>query len=703
LCDAIRRGNIDELRRILDDGVIRRIVRGPEDEVGALDAPVPILLNDWCPACRGWPPILIAASREHETAARLLIEYGASLDLPLDTEYVDWRGPLFNHANPHYDQAWHMTPLEIAAGRYGSPIEVRTLIAVGADPNAPSLNGRTLLSLAAYAGKPDIARELIAGGADVNAKDPLGLTPLHYAVIGSNVHIGGGYTRRDYDEFDIRAKEVNSWAPVGLRADRHGQDQVAVLLLQNGADIDTTGMWGQTPLGLAVLRKNLPFVKLLLERGADPNTRAVSIARHPGQGWSPLNRAICHHYDDIRELLLAHGAEMDVFDAIRLGEDDTVRRMLAEDPFLIHAREGEYFCTPLIAAIGWDRPELTEDLVSAGSDVNSRMRFNYTPLHVAVNRGSVDLAAVLLAQGADTEAEARINSVTPLMRAIQLENMEMARLLIAAGADPGRPNRLGFTPLHAAAEMEDLPAIEMLLAAGVDPSPICMISNSSWFLLEGKMPPQDMFQEEQARRHDPDATTGWTPLHYAVTRNNQEAVTALLAAGADPRIVDLDGNTLLHVAADRADPGLFYLFLDQSIDIQAVNDEGRSALMLAVIQGSYAKVAGLLHYGADATERDGQGRTLLHMFSLRKDPRVASVLLAAGAEVDARDESDRTPLHVAALNQNCDVARALLHAGADVDAVDSDGRTPLYYAMRRVDRMTIAVLLANGATPIAAP
>ena len=36
---------------------------------------------------------------------------------------------------------------------------------------------------------------------------------------------------------------------------------------------------------------------------------------------------------------------------------------------------------------------------------------------------------------------------------------------------------------------------------------------------------------------------GWTPLHYASLRGHAEAITALLAAGADKTIKDASGGT----------------------------------------------------------------------------------------------------------------------------------------------------------------
>ena len=119
------------------------------------------------------------------------------------------------------------TPLMYAA-LYGDAAAVRTLLEIGADPNARNEAGATALM---WAVRDREKVELLVGrGADVNARSNDGRTPLLIAA---------------------------SW-PGGL--------EVVKLLLDHGAAPVVKGT--ESPLNPAA--SNEPLVKLLLERGADP-------------------------------------------------------------------------------------------------------------------------------------------------------------------------------------------------------------------------------------------------------------------------------------------------------------------------------------------------------------------------------------------------------------------------------------------------
>ena len=89
-----------------------------------------------------------------------------------------------------------------------------------------------------------------------------------------------------------------------------------------------------------------------------------------------------------------------------------------------------------------------------------------TPLHYAARKGHLEVAACLLAAGADVNAhdEAMIGE-TPLGEVAGNCSLEMARLLVEAGADPTIEGWMHLTALHRSADRQRLdgPAVHALL------------------------------------------------------------------------------------------------------------------------------------------------------------------------------------------------------------------------------------------------
>ncbi len=165
---------------------------------------------------------------------------------------------------------------------------------------------------------------------------------------------------------------------------------------------------------------------------------------------------------------------------------ETLREKLEEDPSLACATDHgrNLICA---AAIAWDVPRLrlllefgadveTQDtgghnplyrvangkgreeagraalklLIEHGANVNQVTGVGgMTPLHMAARRGTVAIAEVLLAAGAEVEAR-DTKGETPLRRAVNCGNEDIVRLLLAHGADPLSQDRLGRTVLAAA-------------------------------------------------------------------------------------------------------------------------------------------------------------------------------------------------------------------------------------------------------------
>ena len=200
-----------------------------------------------------------------------------------------------------------LTPLMYASA-FGSHEALEILLDKGADVKAKDPRDSTALHYAAWnAARTNL---LLSRGADPNALSKLGRTPLLVAassptgapVIPIFLEKGANPMLRD-------ALGFNLLQPAAI-----GNTQVAAMLLEKGFALkDGTDRGGFTPLHLAVIGNNIPSVRLLLSKGADPNsanTFAGKVKFGPVglQGITPLMFASNIGSAEIVTLLLDAGA-----------------------------------------------------------------------------------------------------------------------------------------------------------------------------------------------------------------------------------------------------------------------------------------------------------------------------------------------------------------------------------------------------------
>jgi ankyrin repeat protein len=128
------------------------------------------------------------------------------------------------------------------------------------------------------------------------------------------------------------------------------------------------------------------------------------------------------------------GKEM--FRAVKAGNVELVRTLLAQDRELAHAREADK-STPLHWAAWKGHPEVVELLLDAGADIqahNENHHWGTTPLHAAAHGNQKTAAEALIRRGADVNAVKASGSGTPLTETKAHNATAAARVLRAAGA-----------------------------------------------------------------------------------------------------------------------------------------------------------------------------------------------------------------------------------------------------------------------------
>ena len=224
-------------------------------------------------------------------------------------------------------------------------------------------------------------------------------THLHYAAL-CGMHDIAKFLIVEHSQ-NVNARGYGQEETPLHSALRRGHVDVALLLLEHGADANAQDYKKRTPLLLASEGGHADVVRVLLKQGVD-------IEGRDGEGWSPLERASYGGHVDVVRVLLEHAADA-------------------------KARDGEKF-TPLHVAGG---AEVARLLLKHGADVNARTNEGRSPLHNLSGYGYGEAVRVVLEHGADIHTRDD-KGQTPFMDAIIRGKHDIMQLLLEHGAEDHR-------------------------------------------------------------------------------------------------------------------------------------------------------------------------------------------------------------------------------------------------------------------------
>lgn len=239
----------------------------------------------------GCTPLLLAAACEMEEACNLLLAAGADVNARDDAGYSA------------FDWLW-------LSGEMESTTTCRLLLQAGAQvPDLPELARAVLL------GDAEAVQQALAEGDAVNEEFDNGMTPLYVAALGEQVEIcrrlleAGADPRVGLpiwsDEDDELADEADAAEELRVNTPLHlaalkGNESLAALFIEHGAEVSAAGDGGLTPLHIAAAKGAVELCRLLLAAGADAE------AKDDG-GCTPLLYALVNGHAEL-SLILAAGA-----------------------------------------------------------------------------------------------------------------------------------------------------------------------------------------------------------------------------------------------------------------------------------------------------------------------------------------------------------------------------------------------------------
>ncbi|KAL9043864.1 MAG: hypothetical protein Q9214_002961, partial [Letrouitia sp. 1 TL-2023] len=322
-----------------------------------------------------------------------------------------------------------------------------------------------------------------------------------------------------------------------------------------------------------------------------------------------------------------------------------------------------------------------------------------------------------------------IGGWTALHFAVDHGSVELSRLLIQEGADPNWEDSSGMTAIEIARRNVLQPRVApraaeiyAVLISRADRLQERYFSRLHEVILE--LTSGDIEEEIKSSPASLEAVDiyGWTPLHWAVRRNDTRAVDILLRNGANPFAETGDDQASpIHLAARADSASCVELLLQarykgKAVEINGWDKRGRTPLRIAAGNDCVACTALLIQKGAEIDNLDRQNETALLSAVYESAHETVPLLIKAGANTKAMTRSGNTILHFAANESDLKtltlLSRARMH-GVNVDAKNYDGLTARELAVNRIgapygfvdafDRLIASIVDTYWVSPVQSP
>jgi ankyrin repeat protein len=622
----------------------------------------------------GWIPLCWASRHGHVELARSLLKHGVdantrdrnkstSLHLASEGGHVEVVQLLLEHSadvNVEDKKIW--TPLRYALEK-GHMEVARLLLEHGADANAKNgYDGWIPLHWASRGGRVDVAQLLLECGVDANFQDRHESTPLHLASRNGHVEVARLLLERG---IDASAQNKSKSTPLHLVSEGGCVQLARLLLLQHGVDPSAQDVNKRTPLHLASKNGHTELARVLLqpEYGVNVDDRDVDM-------WTSLHWAARGGHVEVAGVLLQCGADAKAKDTDKWtplhllsgdGEVEVARLVLgravdtgSRGMVKLLQLYRDFQTSPRIIPLEYREDVIVQDLFKLA-------RLGYR----SRRSGHVELARVLLENGADVSAQDKDNS-TPLHWASGCGLVELVRVFLENGADASAQDKDKSTPLHRVSESGQVAFVRGL-----------------WGLLQ----PVER-RSEIVRSLSSSKMCG-------------ELAELLLTHNVDVGAQDKDKLSPLHLASGGAG------FWGSATALGLLDTP-----LLHEVTSFMRLVQGLLTHGADVRARDKDNSTPLHWTSGGGYVKLARTLLKRSENVfkspfDRRPRSnlgdfgsDWNQRYKESWSIHVEVARVLLEHGADADVNVQDifGLTPLQRARRAGFFDVTQLLLSHGST-----
>lgn len=650
---------------------------------------------------RGFNALTLACRMNYTDIAKLLLENNSKVNI------VSFEGHTPLYFSLEYDNK-EVFDLLIA---YGADVNlgneslllkslkmddyyVNVLLSKGVNPNVTNEDGSTPLMYAVRKNNKGMINKLLELGADINIVNEYGSTAASIAFYDNNIELGKLLFNKKWDSYIISS--------IFWSVSREGYFEILDFLIENNADINyLNDSYNQTALMYASERDHKQLYNYLIENGADLDVKN-------NDGDTALLTSIKDNSFYYITKLIEDGADI------------TIKNNSGLDAMAL-AMDSYYYL-----------PDVQEQLIKGGVNVNSKNSYGDTPLIQAVRNRKNNFIDIFIELGADVSIPNNAGN-TAFMEAISLKNLSIAEKLLNHEADFETVNNQGETALIIATKIDDQEVIEFLLEKGAKDTIEEVYRNISTYIIENNIEKVNeyitkgynidhkgsngipilmqavasdrleivkLILENGAYINCTDNNEA-TPIMYASYLNLLDIAKLLLDLDVSLRKTDKNKSTPLMYAASMNSYDVAKLLLDNDVNLEDVDSFNKTALNYAIDTNSQ-DVIGLFFYDPDylldtfikAIEADDieiiqitldygidlyeDYISIASLFTAIKHRKieVLDYLIKSGVKINAQNLYGKTPLFYAAELGRKECAKMLLDAGADLSLADNNGDTP---------------------------
>lgn len=418
----------------------------------------------------------------------------------------------------------------------------------------------------------------------------------------------------------INAKEPKSGNTALHWACRNGHFEVARLLMENGASIDSKNILKNTPLNSGIEGLQRKICHYLIEWGCDVHCKNVKnltpFETVKNDDFKRYLIELYEYYSVIVPKIMS--GDMKLMDRVIKDHSTGVKELCCLRSRCINGS------TLLHTAAYYGHKDAIRELLRLRVEINVRDYKGATPLHRAK---STDIMEMLLDAGAMVDAE-DVEGNTPLHvkcygESNKPSDLTSIELLLNKNASLSKRNTRGLLPIHCCAMQGRIDVMRMMMRYDHDgfmakaiageetnkPPPSLLnlaIANdftecAQWLLANGFF-----FKEKEQ-----DILMRRILTEQITLKDSQDAVKFLLDNGADanPKYHPGNNSSLHYAASLSGEADILELLLRYDANVDALNDDGETPLFFATKSNNKFAASTLIDRKANYRHKNNMGQT----------------------------------------------------------------------------------------------